>query len=76
MAITSQFLTDIQNSFTAGKPGKFPTRPIYYFPPYFQYVTVYCRTALRNLKVRVLVYLEENADENVIYFDFRAHTQF
>jgi len=29
---------DFQNSFIAGKPGKFPTKPIYYFPPYLQYV--------------------------------------
>ena len=34
--------------------------------------SVCCRTTLRKLKVRVLAYLEENADENVTYryFDF------
>jgi len=34
------------------------------------------RTTLRKLEVRVLAYLEENADEYVTYFDFWTHTQF
>jgi len=29
---------DFQNSFTAGKPGEFSTKPIQCFPPYFRYV--------------------------------------
>ena len=28
---------DFQNNFTAGKPGKFPTKPTQYFPPCLQY---------------------------------------
>ena len=36
--------------------------------------SVCCHTALRKLEVRVLAYLEENADENITYFDFWTHT--
>jgi len=31
---------------------------------------------LRKLEVRVLAYLEENANENVTCIDFWTHTQF
>ena len=35
-----QFLIDLQNSFTAAKSSKFPTKPILGYPPHLKYVAV------------------------------------
>jgi len=58
---------DFQNFFTAGKRSKF-SKKIHVILPTVPLVR--CRTTLRKLEVRVLAYLEENANENVtcIYF--------
>jgi len=54
-------LVDIQNPFTAEKPDKFPTITHIILPTMPHYPA----------KVRSsLAYLEENADENVTYFNF------
>jgi len=39
MAITFQFLIDLQNSFTAAKSTKFSTKPLLGFPPHLKYVS-------------------------------------
>jgi len=38
MAITCQFLIDLQNSFTAAKNSKFPTKSILGYPSHLKYV--------------------------------------
>jgi len=62
MAITCQFLIDLQNSSTAVKSGKFPTKFILGYPPHLKYVaalprknkhkkfcTIYaCKTCFRS----------------------------
>jgi len=38
MAITCQFLMDLQNPFTAAKSCKFPTKYVLGYPPHLKYV--------------------------------------
>jgi len=45
---------DLQNSFTAAKSSKFPTKPVLGYPPHLKYVAVTCCITLENLKIRNL----------------------
>ena len=39
MTLGFKGLINVQNSFTAAKSDKFPTKPILVYPPHFKYVT-------------------------------------
>jgi len=48
IAITCQFLVDLQNSFTAAKSSKFPTKPVLGYPPHLKCIAI----TLENLEIR------------------------
>jgi len=47
---------DLQNSFTAGKTGKFPTKPIIGYPPHLKYVTA-LPWKIKNQKFAILMHV-------------------
>jgi len=67
MAVTLSILTGSSKFFHCWKAKKISNKTHITFSTI---PSVCCRTTLRNLEVRVFAYLEENADENVTYFDF------
>jgi len=55
MAITLSILGGLQNSFTAGKTSKFPTKLIIGYPPHLKYVTALGK--LKNQKFAILMHV-------------------